>query len=184
MVAMTGNLKSHLAEAAKAVLDIHVSEEACPLGLAPTSSTTVSLVLGDALAVALLKRKGFRKEDFAEFHPGGVIGRRLLTRVKDVMHGEEALPLVTPDATIKEIVPVMTGKEVRGVVGVVNAAKELMGIVTDGDIRRLLESAEDPLGMKVETVMSRNPKTIYRRSWRKSSFRHGAIFHTNVVRAG
>ncbi|MCB9072086.1 MAG: KpsF/GutQ family sugar-phosphate isomerase [Bdellovibrionaceae bacterium] len=161
MIAMTGNLQSHLAKSAKAVLDIKVSEEACPMGLAPTSSTTVTLALGDALAVALLKKKGFRKEDFAEFHPGGSLGRRLLTRVSDVMHGTESLPLVAPNATIKAVVPVMTAKEVRGVVGVINEAKELIGIVTDGDIRRLLDTSKDPLNCKVEDIMSRNPKTIF-----------------------
>jgi arabinose-5-phosphate isomerase len=161
MVALTGNVQSHLGSVAQATLNIHVSEEACPMGLAPTSSTTVTIALCDALALALLKKKGFRKEDFAEFHPGGSLGRRLLTRVRDVMHGAEAIPLVSPEATIKDIVPVMTGKEVRGVVGVLNEAKELAGIVTDGDIRRLLETAEDPLKAKVEDIMSRNPKTIF-----------------------
>lgn len=160
LISMTGNLKSGLAEASQAVLDVGVSEEACPLGLAPTSSSTATLAMGDALAMAVLSAKGFKKEDFAEFHPGGSLGRRLLTRVSDVMHGEESLPLVSDDATIKEIVPIMTGKEVRGVVGVVNANKDLMGIVTDGDIRRLLASSADPLGTKVKDVMSKNPKTI------------------------
>lgn len=160
MVAMTGNMQSSLAQSATAAINIQVSEEACPLGLAPTSSSTATLAMGDALSMAVLLKKGFRKEDFAEFHPGGSLGRRLLTRVSDVMHGAESLPLVSPTATIKQVVPVMTSKEVRGVVGVINDAKELMGVVTDGDIRRLLETAKDPLNTKVEEIMSRNPKTI------------------------
>jgi arabinose-5-phosphate isomerase len=160
LICMTGNLKSGLAEASQAVLDIGVSEEACPLGLAPTSSTTATLAMGDALAMAVLSAKGFQKEDFAEFHPGGSLGRRLLTRVSDVMHGEEALPLVNESATIKDIVPIMTAKEVRGVVGVVSSSKDLIGIVTDGDLRRLLASNENPLQVQVKDVMSKNPKTI------------------------
>jgi len=160
MVAMTGNLKSGLAQAAAAVLDIGVSEEACPLGLAPTSSSTATFAMGDALAMAVLSQKGFKKEDFAEFHPGGSLGRRLLTRVSDVMHSEAELPLVSEDATVKELVPVMTGKEVRGVVGIINRDKELIGIVTDGDIRRLLNNSNDPLKVQAKAIMSRNPKTI------------------------
>lgn len=161
MVAMTGNMQSSLAQSALATLNILVSEEACPLGLAPTSSSTATLAMGDALSMAVLLKKGFRKEDFAEFHPGGSLGRRLLTRVSDVMHGPEALPLVAPSATVKQIVSLMTSKEVRGVVGVVNDAKELMGVVTDGDIRRLIETSKDPLNTKVEDIMSRSPKTIF-----------------------
>lgn len=161
VIALTGNLQSSLAQAASATINIHVSEEACPLGLAPTSSSTAALAMCDALAMCVLSTKGFRKEDFAEFHPGGSLGRRLLTRVSDVMHGQESLPLVPATATIKQIVPVMTSKEVRGVVGVINDAKELMGVVTDGDIRRLIDTSKDPLNTKVDDVMSRNPKTIF-----------------------
>lgn len=160
LIAMAGNMQSTLANAARVTLDIGVSEEACPLGLAPTSSSTASLAMGDALAMAVLLKKGFQKEDFAEFHPGGSLGRRLLTRVKDVMHGEEALPLVEESATLKDIIPVMTSKEVRGVVGVVGKSKELLGIVTDGDIRRLLAKSSDPLSTSVKDLMSRSPKTI------------------------
>lgn len=160
MIAMTGNKDSDLAKATSIVLDISVSEEACPLGLAPTASSTVSLTMSDALAMVVLSRKGFKKEDFAEFHPGGTLGRRLLTRVKDVMHGESSLPLVSESATVKEILPVMTGKEVRGVVGVVNSTQELVGVVTDGDIRRHLNQSEEPLKANVKDMMSRSPKTI------------------------
>ncbi len=160
MIALTGNLQSSLAQSAQAVINVFVSEEACPLGLAPTSSSTATLAMGDALAMAVLSRKGFRREDFAAFHPGGSLGRRLLTRVSDVMHGADSLPLVGTATTIKQIVPVMTSKEVRGVVGVVNDANELIGVVTDGDIRRLIETSNDPLNTPTESVMSRNPKTI------------------------
>jgi arabinose-5-phosphate isomerase len=160
LIAMVGNQKSILATSAKVVLDIGVSEEACPLGLAPTSSSTASLAIGDALAMAVLLKKGFQKEDFAGFHPGGSLGRRLLTRVKDVMHGETALPLVRENETLKDILPVMTSKEVRGVVGVIGASSDLIGIVTDGDIRRHLASSPDPLKILVKDLMSRSPKTI------------------------
>ncbi len=159
-IAMTGNPASSLAKSAKYVLDAGVSVEACPLGLAPTSSSTAALALGDALAMAVLLAKGFRKEDFAEFHPGGSLGRRLLTRVSDVMHGTEALPLVTLLATVKEILPVMTAKEVRGVVGVVNENQNLVGIITDGDIRRHLNTDRDHLKTLAKEIMSSNPKTI------------------------
>lgn len=160
MVALTGNLGSALATSAKVVVDIGVSEEACPLGLAPTSSSTATLAMCDAIAMAVLTKKGFRSEDFAEFHPGGSLGRRLLTRVSDVMHSGDAVPLVNEEATVKEILPVMTAKEVRGVVGVLNKDQELIGIVTDGDIRRHLNSNKDPLGTKAKDIMGRNPKTI------------------------
>lgn len=159
-IAMTGNTDSTLAQSAKYVLDAGVSVEACPLGLAPTSSSTASLALGDALAMAVLLAKGFRKEDFAEFHPGGSLGRRLLTRVSDVMHGSEALPLVSLTSTVKEILPVMTAKEVRGAVGVVDDKQHLVGIITDGDIRRHLNTDRDHLKTLAKEIMSSNPKTI------------------------
>lgn len=160
MLAMTGNPASELARAAKACLDISVSEEACPLGLAPTSSSTVTLALGDALAMAVLKRKGFQREDFAEFHPGGSLGRRLLTRVRDVMHVDEALPLVSPDEDMVSVISLMTRKEVRGVAGIVDDKGSLIGIITDGDIRRRLEKSRNPLTEKAEALMSKSPKTI------------------------
>lgn len=159
-IAMTGKLESDLAKNAKHVLDVGVSTEACPLGLAPTSSSTAALAMGDALAMAVLLAKGFRKEDFAEFHPGGSLGRRLLTRVADVMHGAEALPLVGLSSTVKEILPVMTAKEVRGAVGVVDETQNLVGIITDGDIRRHLNTDRDHLKTLAREIMSTNPKTI------------------------
>lgn len=160
LVAFTAREGSSLAKHAAVVLDIAVREEACPLGLAPTSSSTASLALADALAMAVLKRRGFRKEDFAEFHPGGSLGKRLTMRVKDVMHSGEALPLVPPTEDMRNVISQMTSKDVRGVAGVVDAGGNLVGIITDGDIRRRLEKSANPLTEKAEAVMSRNPKTI------------------------
>jgi len=160
LIAITGNLKSQLAESATHVLDISVTEEACPLGLAPTSSSTATLAMGDALAMATLKRKGFKEEDFAEFHPGGRLGRRLLTRVKDIMHDNGHLPVVAVGSAMSDALKIMTGGEVRGVVAVVDAASQLAGILTDGDLRRHLEKQQNPLDAKVEDLMSTKPKTI------------------------
>ena len=159
-IAMTGNVKGQLANVATVTLDISVKEEACPLKLAPTSSSTATLALGDALAMATLKRKGFQEEDFAEFHPGGKLGRRLLTRVKDLMHDNGGLPVVSIDSNMVDAVSVMTGSDVRGVAGVVGSDGLLLGVVTDGDIRRHLEKNKNPLEAKVEDLMSKKPKTI------------------------
>ncbi|MCH2534374.1 MAG: KpsF/GutQ family sugar-phosphate isomerase [Bdellovibrionales bacterium] len=160
LIAMTGNSASTLAKAAKFVLDTSVQEEACPLGLAPTTSTTVTLAMGDALAMSILKQKGFKKENYAELHPGGSLGRRLLTKVKDVMHTGEALPLVREEDQMSSVVSLMTSKEVRGVAGVVNDDEEIIGIITDGDIRRRLEKSQNPFVEKAKDLMSKNPKTI------------------------
>ena len=160
LIGFTARNESSLAKNATVVLDIAVKEEACPLGLAPTSSSTVSLALADALAMAVLKRRGFRKEDFAEFHPAGTLGRKLTMRVADVMHSGDALPLVSPEESMTRVISQMTSKDVRGVAGVVDASKSLVGIITDGDIRRRLEKSANPLQEKAQDVMSRNPKTI------------------------
>jgi len=160
IVSVTGHLKSSLAEASAVALDVSVREEACPLGLAPTASTTTALVMGDALAMALLIKRGFKSEDFAEFHPGGSLGRRLLTRVKDLMHTGESLPVVSKNAPMKEVLTKMTSREVRGVAGVLDDANALYGIITDGDIRRRLEKSQDPLKDKASDLMSSSPKTI------------------------
>lgn len=160
LIAMTGNSSSTLAKAAKYVLDTSVKEEACPLGLAPTTSTTVTLAMGDALAMSVLKQKGFKKENYAELHPGGSLGRRLLTKVKDVMHTGEALPLVREEDQMSSVVSLMTSKEVRGVAGVINDNEEIIGIITDGDIRRRLEKSQNPFVEKAKDLMSKNPKTI------------------------
>lgn len=160
LIGMTGNLESRLAKECNTLISVKVSEEACPLGLAPTTSSTASLAMADALAMATLKFKGFQEEDFAEFHPGGSLGRRLLTRVKDVMHQGEALPLVSLDTQILDVVSVMTGKEVRGVAGVVDNAGGLIGVITDGDIRRSIEKKIDLTTQKAHDIMSKHPKTI------------------------
>ncbi|MCM2281502.1 MAG: KpsF/GutQ family sugar-phosphate isomerase [Bdellovibrionaceae bacterium] len=160
IVALCGKSSSTLAKASEVCLDISVDEEACPMGLAPTASSTATLALGDALAVALLKRRGFKEQDFAEYHPGGALGRRLLTRVEDVMHLGDALPVVRSTTPMREVIAQMTQKEVRGVAGVVDEQDNLIGIVTDGDIRRRLEKSGDPLAEKAGDIMSMNPKTI------------------------
>lgn len=160
MIAMTGNLESQLAQAATVCLDISVAEEACPLKLAPTSSSTTTLALGDALAMAALKKKGFQEEDFAEFHPGGKLGRRLLTRVSDIMHDNGGLPVVQDNDTMVTVVSRMTGGDVRGVAGVTNQEGQLIGVITDGDIRRHLEKNQNPLDAAVKDLMSFRPKTI------------------------
>jgi arabinose-5-phosphate isomerase len=160
LIACTGNVSSSLAKAAEVVLDISVQEEACPLRLAPTASSTVTLALGDALAMCLMRRRGFKEEDFAEYHPGGSLGRRLLTRVEDVMHAGEGVPLVGLETHMREVVALMTRKEVRGVAGVVDNAGALIGIITDGDIRRRLEKSHNPLDDQIKDLMSKNPKTV------------------------
>lgn len=160
VIAMTGKPESTLAKMSDVVLDVSVSEEACPLGLAPTASSTATLALGDALAMCLLKRRGFKEEDFAEFHPGGKLGRRLLTRVEDVMHAGEGFPVVKVDTSMREVVALMTKKDVRGVAGVADDADNLIGVITDGDLRRALERSHNPLDGVAGEIMSRNPKTV------------------------
>ena len=160
LIGFTARGESALAKHAQVVLDITVKEEACPLGLAPTSSSTASLALADALAMAVLRRRGFRKEDFAEFHPGGSLGRKLTTRVKDVMHKGDAVPLVGLEESMSKVISLMTSKDVRGVAGVIDAQENLIGIITDGDIRRRLEKSSNPLNETAKDVMSKNPKTI------------------------
>ncbi len=159
LIGMTGVVDSTLGRAGVA-LDIAVKEEACPLGLAPTASSTVTLALGDALAMAVLRKRGFRREDFAEYHPSGRLGRKLLTRVRDLMHVGQALPLVEKSETMTKVLSLMTSKEVRGVAGVVDTDHTLVGIITDGDIRRRLEKNNKPFTETADEIMSRNPKTI------------------------
>ena len=160
LIALTGNLSSQLAKSATVCIDVSVSEEACPLKLAPTSSSTLSLAVGDALAMCVLKEKGFREEDFAQFHPAGALGKKLLTRVSDVMHTGEALPLVKEPTLMSEVLSIMTAKEVRGVAGVVASDGKLVGAITDGDIRRCLERKEDLLSLTAKDLMNITPKTI------------------------
>lgn len=158
LIAMTAKLESTLAKASTVCLDISVSEEACPLGLTPTSSSTATLALGDALSMAVLKARGFDEESFAEFHPGGSLGRKLLTRVSDVMH--TSLPLVRGGEKMSQVISLMTAKEVRGVVGVVGENQVLLGVITDGDVRRRLEKNNLILNEVAESLMSKDPKII------------------------
>lgn len=159
LISMAGKPESTLAKASQIFLDISVTKEACPHNLAPTASSTATLALGDALAMCVLQEKGFKSEDFAEIHPGGSLGAKLV-RIADIMHKGEALPLVSEGTTVKEIVAIMTHKDVRGTAGVINEKNELIGIITDGDIRRRLEKSADPLSGVAADLMNRNPKTI------------------------
>ena len=154
MIAMTSEPTSRLARAAEVTLDLGVREEACPHDLAPTTSTTVTLALGDALAVALLLEKGFRKEDFARLHPGGALGRRLLTRVRDVMERDD-LPMLPSDATMREAVVLLAAR--RGIAIVVEQSR-VSGVVTAGDLTRLLERERDVLTVPVTQVMTSAPR--------------------------
>lgn len=161
LVSLVGNPQSTLARESDVALDVSVKEEACPLNPAPTASTTAALAMGDALAVALLEQRGFREEDFALLHPGGSLGRRLLLRVRDLMHTGKALPLVREEATMREAILEISGKRL-GMTAVVDAAGLLTGIVTDGDLRRALQKFPDLLTSRVADCMTRNPKTILR----------------------
>lgn len=160
LISITKNKESSLGRASQVVLRVLVKEEACPMGLAPTSSTTAALALGDALAITLLKRRGFNAENFAEFHPGGNLSKRLLTKVKDIMYSGDTLPLVSPQTSMKEVIYKMTESEVRGVAGVVDKSKELVGIITDGDLRRRLESSKNIHEDSAENIMTLSPKVI------------------------
>lgn len=161
LVAMSGNPDSTLSRMADVYLDVSVSEEACPLGLAPTSSTTATLAMGDALAVALLVQRGFKEEDFAIFHPGGSLGKKLLLRVEDLMHSGESIPLVTEETQMKEALFVITAKGL-GVTGVTDKDGNLLGVITDGDLRRALERGEAILKITAGSLMRRGPKRILR----------------------
>jgi len=158
LIAFTGNMNSTLAKQADVVINVGVDKEACPLNLAPTSSTTATLVMGDALAVALLESRGFTEEDFARSHPGGALGKRLLLFVKDIMHSGEAVPLVLESAKLTDALLEMTGKGL-GMTAVVNEEHQLAGIFTDGDLRRVLNQRLDITNIDIRDVMTRNPVT-------------------------
>lgn len=160
VIAMTGNANSALSKSAVVTIDVNVPEEACPLGLAPTASTTATLAMGDALAMSVLTRKGFSPEEFAEYHPGGSLGFKLLTRVKDLMHTGDAMPVVQLSTPVKEVLSIMTHKDVRGSAGVVNEQGVLVGVITDGDVRRRLEKNQNPLDGKAQDLMNAHPRTI------------------------
>ena len=159
LIAMTGNPDSTLARASEAVLNVGIKDEACPLGLAPTTSTTAALAMGDALAVVLLEEKGFKQEDFAFRHPGGILGRRLFLRVADLMYRGAQLPLVQEETLVKDALFEITSKRL-GVTGVVNPQGKLVGVITDGDLRRGLAGRGQILHLQARDIMTGNPKTI------------------------
>lgn len=159
LVAMTGKLDSALAKAADIVLNISVEQEACPLDLAPTSSTTATLVMGDALATALLEARGFTAEDFAFSHPGGALGRKLLVKVEDLMHAGDSLPKVSKTTPVPSALLEMTAKSL-GLTTVVDEQGKLLGIFTDGDLRRSLDHGIDISKAQIVDVMTSNPQTI------------------------
>jgi arabinose-5-phosphate isomerase len=159
LISMTGNARSSLAREADIHLDCKVDQEACPLNLAPTASTTATLALGDALAITLLDARGFGPDDFARSHPGGALGRRLLTHVADIMRTGEEIPRVTDSASFADAVLEISRKRM-GMTAVVDAQHRLVGIFTDGDLRRSLEQGADMRQARVSDVMTRNPRSI------------------------
>ncbi len=159
LIALTGNTSSSLTRQADASLDVSVEKEACPMNLSPTASTTAALAMGDAIAVALLRSRNFTREDFARSHPGGLLGRRLLIYVEDIMHTGEQIPLVTHDASLQDALLEMTSKGL-GMTGVVDKQGCLCGIYTDGDLRRTLNQGVDVYKAKISDVMTHDPTTI------------------------
>ena len=159
LIAMTGRPGSTLASSGDIHLNIAIKEEACPLGLAPTASTTATLAMGDALAVALLVERGFKAEDFALFHPGGALGKKLLLSVSDLMHSEDALPMVSAETLMRTAIYEITSKKL-GCTGVASADGSLVGVITDGDLRRALEKGVEFLDRPAAELMHRNPKRI------------------------
>ncbi len=158
LIAMAGNDQSYLVKQADIFLNTTVSQEACPNNLAPTSSTTAQLVMGDAIAVVLMELKGFGTEDFAKFHPGGALGKKLYLRVSDLyIHNES--PMVTPDATLKEVIVEISAKRL-GATAVVDSEGKLVGVITDGDLRRMLEKNGLKENARAKDIMTANPKTI------------------------
>ncbi len=158
LIAMTGKPGSNLAREADVHIDVSVEKEACPLGLAPTSSTTAALAMGDALAVALLEARGFTEQDFARSHPGGSLGRRLLLHIGDIMHRGDAIPAVPQEASLRDALVEMTAKGL-GMTAVVDPRGRLLGIFTDGDLRRALDGGADIRSSQVRDLMTRNCKT-------------------------
>jgi len=161
LISVSGNPKSTLGIAGDVHLDVSIAEEACPLGLAPTASTTATLAMGDALAVALLDERGFKAEDFALFHPGGALGKKLLLRVEDLMHDGDGIPLVSEAILLRDALFEITSKQL-GVTGVVDTQGLLVGVFTDGDLRRVMEHGLESLQLPIKQVMSTSPKRILR----------------------
>ena len=159
LIAMTGSSESTLARLAHVHLNVHVEQEACPLNLAPTASTTAALAMGDALAVALLDARGFGEDDFARSHPGGALGRRLLTHVRDVMRTGEAVPQVGADTSLSAALLEITRKGMA-MTAIVDSARKVLGVFTDGDLRRLIEQAQDFTRLSIADVMHPDPRTV------------------------
>lgn len=159
LIALTSKSNSTLAQAANIFIDVSVEKEACPLNLAPTSSSTATLAMGDALAMSVLEVRGFNSENFAELHPSGSLGAKLM-RVKDIMQTGDALPFVKKETSMKELLTAMTHQSVRGAAGVLDSERQLIGVITDGDIRRFLEKNQDPFLKVAADIMSHSPKTI------------------------
>lgn len=158
LIGMVGNMESFLAQNSNIILNTTVQQEACPINLAPTSSTTAQMVMGDALAVCLMEIKEFSSKDFAKYHPGGALGKKLYLRVNELA-AQNAKPKVLPSATIKEVIIEMTAKRLGAAV-VVNEAENILGIITDGDLRRMLEKTESFANLQAKDIMSSHPKTI------------------------
>jgi arabinose-5-phosphate isomerase len=159
LISMTGAPQSELAQESDIHLDISVEKEACPLGLAPTASTTASLAMGDALAIALLDRRGFTEQDFAQSHPGGRLGRRLLLHIGDIMQTGDDIPQVPTDATLSQAMLEMTRAGI-GMTAITNSANEVLGIFTDGDLRRVFEDKVDPHQSNIDDIMTRHCTTV------------------------
>ena len=159
IISLTGKQNSTLANFSDAVMDVGVKKEACPLNLAPTASTTTTLAMGDALALVLLKKRGFRAEDFAFFHPGGNLGKKLLITVNDVMHSGDANPIISEEKSMKDAIIEITSKRL-GVTSVVNDKGTLVGIITDGNLRRAIEKYDGLFEKKVNEIMTKNPIVI------------------------
>lgn len=159
LISLVGNMESTLAKNSDVVLNVSVHEEACPLNLVPTASTTAALAMGDALAIALFQERGLKEEDFALLHPGGILGRKLILRVEDLMHKGEEIPVVKEDIYMKDVILEMTSKRL-GVTSVVDDDGKLMGVITDGDLRRQLEKGVNVFERKAKDCMTLNPKII------------------------
>jgi len=160
IISMTGSKESVLAKSSDVSLDVSVNEEACPMGLAPTASTTATLAMGDALAISLLNKKGFTEEDFALFHPGGNLGKRLILKVEDLMHSGDAVPMVKTDTLMKDAIIEISSKRL-GITAVTNDGRVLEGVITDGDLRRGLEKfGEKFFSLEAGDVMTHKPKNL------------------------
>jgi arabinose-5-phosphate isomerase len=159
VVAIVGRMSSTLAKNSAVSLDVSVAEEACPMGLAPTASTTATLAMGDALAVALLEKRGFKEQDFAQFHPGGTLGRRLLVKVRDLMHKGQEVPQVEETVLASVAILEMSAKKL-GMTTVVDRAGALLGVITDGDLRRFVQQGGDFAKITAGSLASRRPKLI------------------------